>query len=379
MSLPLRKKALLSLAVTLGTLGTAELGLRLFGFQFMPKEVPLIIWNPDEDKQFDSLQALHKMDPECLWTPQPYAAIPWEPGESINSRTYRGPLLEEEPREPPFRVAFLGDSSTFGWGIGHDQTYAARSAAALSESGVLAESLNAGVIGYTVLQGLHRYRSLVRGHKPDVVALAFGAVNDHYQAPGKASDIAKIQKLSSEGTGIGPALGWIRERSRIAHFIDSMRFERSGGEAALRKRYRESRRRDFISLSEVGKREYAGVRRVSLVEYRRYLEELINEIRADGAEPVLLSMPRKLASEAEAPVLLDYSHATEATATRLGVPLVDVRAHFRSFGEIYETALFLDNWHPRPKGHQVIADDLLPLLTSIAKERGRAPTLQEKD
>ena len=96
---------------------------------------------------------------------------------------------------------------------------------------------------------------LVRGHKPDVVALAFGAVNDHYQAPGKEGDLAKIQKLSSEGTGIGPALGWIRERSRIAHFIDSMRFQRSGGEAALRKRYKESRRRDFISLSEIGKRE----------------------------------------------------------------------------------------------------------------------------
>ena len=62
MKLPLRKKALLSLAVAVCTLGAAELGLRLFGFKFMPKEIPLIIWNPEEDKQFDSLQALHRSD-----------------------------------------------------------------------------------------------------------------------------------------------------------------------------------------------------------------------------------------------------------------------------------------------------------------------------
>jgi len=370
MTLPIQKKALLSLAVAVCTLGVAELGLRLFGFKFMPKEIPLVIWNSKEDKQFDSLQALHRMDPECLWTPQPLAVIPWSPGESINAHSYRGPLLKLNPKAPPFRVAFLGDSSTFGWGIDFEQTYAAQCAAALSEAGIPTEPINAGVIGFTILQGLSRYRALVRDYKPDVVVLAFGAVNDHYAAPSRESDHEKMRKLTEESAGLGRTGRWLRESLRIAHFVDSMRFERSGGMQALRKRYRESRRREFASLAEVGQKDYAGVRRISLVEYRRYLEELVEEIRADGARVVLLSMPRKLASEDEAPVLVEYSYATEAAATRLQVPLIDVRTHLRSYGEVYESGLFLDNWHPRPKGHQLIAEDLFPLLTSIAAERG---------
>ena len=139
---------------------------------------------------------------------------------------------------------------------------------------------------------------------------------------------------------------------------------------ALRKRYRDSRRRAFSTLAEVGQKDYVGVRRISLVEYRRYLEELVEEIRSDGARVVLLSMPRKVVSEGEAPILVDYSYATEAAATRLQVPLIDIRTHLRSYGEVYESSLFLDNWHPRPKGHELIAEDLLPLLTSIAAERG---------
>ena len=370
MTLSLQKKWLLSLAVTVCTLGAAELGLRLFGFKFMPKEIPLVIWNSKEDQQFDSVQALHRMDPDCLWTPQPLAVIPWSPGESVNAHTYRGPLLKLTHKTPPLRIAFLGDSSTFGWGIDFDQTYAAQCAASLNEAGIPTEPLNAGVIGYTILQGLSRYRALVRDYKPDVVVLAFGAVNDHYAAPSRESDHEKMQKLTGESAGLGRTARWLRENLRVAHLVDSMRFERSGGMKALRKRYRESRRREFASLAEVGQKDYAGVRRISLPEYRRYLEELVTEIRADGARVALLSMPRKITAEDSAPILVEYSYATEAAATRLQIPLIDVRTHLRSYGEVYESSLFLDNWHPRPKGHELIAEDLLPLLTSIAAERG---------
>ena len=379
MTLPLKKKALLSLAVTVCTLGAAEIGLRLFGFKFMPKEIPLVIWNVKEDRLFDSAQALHRMDPDCLWTPQPLAMIPWSPGESINAHSYRGPLLKVNPKTPPFRVAFLGDSSTFGWEVDFEQTYAARCTASLNEAGTPTEPLNAGVIGYSILQGLSRYRTLVRNYKPDVVVLAFGAVNDHYAAPSLEPDHEKIQKLTEESAGFGRAGRWLRENLRIAHFVDSMRFKRNGGMKALRKRYRESRKREFASLAEVGKKDYSGVRRVSLVEYRRYLEELVAEIRDDGARVILLCMPRKIDSEGEAPVLVDYSHATEAAATHLQAPLIDLRSHFRSYGKIYEGGLFFDNWHPRPRGHRLIAEDLLPLLTSIADELGHPVSAEKGD
>jgi len=370
MTLPLQKKALLSLAVTVGTLGTAELCLRLTGFKFTPKEVPLVIWNPEEDKQLDSLDNLHKADPHCLWAPRPHAAIPWSPEENVNAHTYRGPLIQEAAASAPFRIAFLGDSSTFGWGIDFEKTYAARCAASLEKSGVPCEPLNAGVIGYTIAQGLNRYRQLVRAYRPDVVVIAFGAVNDHYAGPSRESDRKKLEKLEALSNWRGRLGSWCRENLRITHFVDSIRFDQSGGIQALRKKYKDSRNREFASLAEVGQVDYAGVRRVSLEEYRSCLEELVTEIEADGARAILLSMPRKLASEREAPVLIEYSNATEAEATRLKIPLVDVRAHLRSYGEVYEKGLFLDHWHPRPKGHELIAEDLSRLLSSIAAERG---------
>lgn len=369
---PLRRKALISLIATLTLLGGTELGLRLYGFHFERQDIPLVVWNPKKDRQLDSLDTLHKSDPRCLWTPRPHATIPWNPDEHVNAAGYRGPLLEPTPPSAPFRIAFLGDSSTFGWGVPNEKTYAATCAANLTASGIPTESLNAGVIGYTIAQGTVRYNDLVRPHHPDVVVIAFGAINDHLHGPGQESDESKIAKLQARNHGTDRALDWCRAHLRTAHLISWLRFRQRGGRKALRQRYAKTRDATLTTLANVGQRDYPGVRRVSLTDYRRNLEDLIQAIEADGARPILLSMPRMLAPETEFPVLIDYSHATEAAATRRFTPLVDIRAHFRSYGEVYETSIFFDYWHPRPKAHALIATDLQPLLRSIATDRGHA-------
>jgi len=367
---PLRRKALISFIATIMLLGGAEGGLRLYGFYFEGIDIPLVVWNPREDRQLESLDALHRTDTRCLWVPRTHAVIPWSSGESVNAGGYRGPLLEPEPMIPPFRVAFLGDSSTFGWGVRDDQTYAAACAAALEAKGIPTESLNAGVVGYSIVQGVARYRELVRAHEPDVVVIAFGAINDHVFGPGQESDREKILNSESMDGWLNRLGDWGRARFRVAHFVSWLQFKRDGGKIALRRRYQEDNKSELTNLENVGKRDYPGVRRVSVTEYRRHLEELVLEIEEDGARVILLSVPRKLAAEKEFPVLIDYSHATEAAATRRSVPLVNVRAHFRSYGEDEEPHIFFDYWHPRPAAHGLIAEDLKPLLLSIAAERG---------
>lgn len=370
MTRPLRKKALLSLAVTACTLTVAELGLRLYGFHFEQPEIPLVIWNKEEDKLLDEVETLHRADQLSLWTPRAHAAIPWSSGEVVNALGYRGTLLRINPEEPEFRLAFLGDSSTFGWGLDSEKTYASACAQALEAEGIPTESLNAGVVGYSIVQGLARYRELVRRYQPDVVVIAFGAVNDHLHGPGQESDASKISKLDLERDWWGRRIAWARTHLRVAQFVEWMRFRRSGGSQALRLKYKEARKRSLTDLEKVGRPDYPGVRRVSLPEYERYIEELVTQIEADGARAILLSMPRKLAAEEQFPVLVQYSHATEASATRLGVHLVDIRTQFRSYGEVYEKGIFYDYWHPRPKAHSLIAEELLPILLSVAEERG---------
>lgn len=370
---PPKNKALLSLAVTIAIVGGVECGLRIFGFRFERREIPLVLWNAEQDKQFDSLKALHRTDPHCMWVPQPRAAIPWATGEGVNIRGYRGRMLELAPESPPFRVAFLGDSSTFGWGVNADHTYAAISSKFLEDEGIPTESLNAGVVGYTIAQGVARYRELVRAHEPDVVVVAFGAINDILNGPGQESDRTKIQKLEADDNWIGRLGMFCRDHLRVVQLVSWLRFRRDGGEEALDNEYRNKMKAEplyLTDLEKIGRSDYPGVRRVSLTEFRDYLDELVSAIRADGARPILVSLPRMLSAEEDFPALADYSQATEQAAERQGVPLVDLHEHFRSFGVQNERQLFFDYWHPKKRAHRLIAEDLHPLLKELAAECG---------
>jgi lysophospholipase L1-like esterase len=262
--------------------------------------------------------------------------------------------------------------------VTEDRSFPQRTAAALELEGVHAESLNAGVIGYSIAQGLARYRELVRAYRPDAVVIGFGAVNDHLNGPGQGSDQSKIQKLEASDHWLGRAKAWCRRTLRVAHFVSWLRYQRLGGEPAIRKRLRDAKRLDFTGLEEVGKASYNGTRRVSVSEYSDLLDELVNAIKLDGARAILLSMPRKLSAEERSPVLLEYSTATMIAGERLGVRALDIRALLRSYNDLYDSkreepadlALFFDHWHPRPRGHQLIADALKPHLLSIARESG---------
>ena len=380
MTQPLSRKLLLSLAASVTLLGSAECALRLCGFRFAPRDIPITIWNPDEDDLLDAAESLHDSDPHCLWVPSPGALVPWTEEERVNEHGHRGAELEAGAERRPFRVAFLGDSSTFGWMVAGEQAFPQRTAAALESEGIPTESLNAGVIGYSIAQGLSRYREFVRAYKPDAVVIGFGAVNDHLNGPNQESDHWKIRRREASDHWLGRGKAWCRSSLRIAHLASWLRFRQMGGEPAIRKKLREAKRSEFSSLEAVGKANYEGTRRVSISEYSDLLDELVNAIRHDGAQAILLSMPRKLLAEKRFPVLAKYSNSTMAAGERLGIPTLDIRDLFRSYNDLYgpnkkeaaEFGLFFDYWHPRPQGHGLIAEALKPHLLSIAAERGHS-------
>lgn len=372
------RKLLIASVASVTLLASAEFVLRLYGFKFAPRDIPLTIWNAAEDQLLDGAESLHDSDPHSLWVPRPHAQIPWAREEHVNARGYRGSELEIRTEGTPFRVAFLGDSSTFGWMVTEEQSFPQRTAAALKIEGVHAESLNAGVIGYSLAQGLARYRELIRPYRPDAVVIGFGAVNDHLNGPGQGSDQSKIKKLEASNHWLGRGMAWCRRSLRVTHFASWLRFQRMGGEPAIRKRLRKAKRLDLKKIEEVGKTSYEGTRRVSLSEYSNLLDQLVNVIKLDGAQAILLSMPRKLSAEERSPVLVEYSTATMIAGERLSVRALDIRALLRSYNDLYDPeregsadlALFFDHWHPRPRGHQLIADALKPHLLSIARESG---------
>ncbi|MEN9576563.1 MAG: hypothetical protein RL514_4418 [Verrucomicrobiota bacterium] len=111
--------------------------------------------------------------------------------------------------------------------------------------------------------------------------------------------------------------------------------------------------------------------RLTADEYRANLARLVDELRAAGITPVLMTEPRwgkaaKLNGVGEHPnVRLEkYVAACRAVAAEKRTPLVDHFAHWTA-AEAKGTDLgtwTTDQCHPNPDGHRVLAELMLPVL-----------------
>lgn len=131
-------------------------------------------------------------DGPMLYTNAPSARIPFVydgdprgyfgPSATVehptNSLGFRGPEFAVRKPDGTLRIAFLGDSFTFGEGVRFEDTYPERTARLLAERcGGPVESLNFGVGGYnTVLERLLLERRVL-AFEPDVVVLGY-VLND---------------------------------------------------------------------------------------------------------------------------------------------------------------------------------------------------------
>ena len=97
-------------------------------------------------------------------------------GFEINMQGFRGPLMEPT-REGTRRVLVLGDSFTFGWGVGQGKSYPRLVQSRLAAAGARAVVFNAGVPGYNTVQQACLLEQIWQKAAPDVVVLGY-VVND---------------------------------------------------------------------------------------------------------------------------------------------------------------------------------------------------------
>jgi hypothetical protein len=112
-------------------------------------------------------------DPEIGWTMPKSARIDSHGGDggatfTTNSQGFRG-TSEFDVRDSEARIAFLGDSFTFGFGVADAETFAARLERALP--GVRA--FNFGVTGFGLDQMWLALRARALPAKPDLVVVSF--------------------------------------------------------------------------------------------------------------------------------------------------------------------------------------------------------------
>ncbi len=213
---------------------------------------------------FDHLRNLyHEPDDELLWRIRPgYRA------ESI--RISDAGFRESESGDAPSRydVASLGNSVTFGYTTPiYADTYPALLERALVDGGCAGvEVLNAGVVGYSSEQGRRYYERDVRPLSPRVVTLLYG-YNDHHLSA--ESDAEKRSRSSTT------ALAWLRHSHAFRALESLVGAATSSGANGDGERDDRSGWRPRVSLSR----------------FEANLAALVADVRADGATPVLVTVP----------------------------------------------------------------------------------------
>jgi lysophospholipase L1-like esterase len=94
---------------------------------------------------------------------------------SINSLGMRDRERRSEKAPGVFRILGLGDSHTFGWGVGREETYLARIEEMLNEraEGQKFEVLNMGVPGYNTVQEVQAFSRRAGELSPDMVIINY--------------------------------------------------------------------------------------------------------------------------------------------------------------------------------------------------------------
>jgi len=310
-----------------------EVGLRIVGVRPGPQP-RILLRMVDTDIELPFIQP----DAETFWSPAPgFRGEFMGKPVSINALGLRGAEVAIPKPAGLKRVVCFGDSITFGYGAGDEETYAYRLGRLLEERH--AEVVNAGVTGFTS----HQVRRLV-----------------HRLLPRLQADVATI------------CIGWNdgnrryaddREYERRLHMV--MAVEGPLDHLFLYRTMKAAYARAFALRGLDGRKGSAQLgRRATLEQYRENLAAIVAECRANGTQPVFIALPRRKRPGEVLPEPA-YAKAFAEESRTLDVPLL-------SSGELgldatveSNDADFIDLLHLSPAGNERMAELLAQQL--IAK------------
>ena len=234
-----------------------EVSARIFKFETIGTQEKY--FDPEDRQHFKV--PINEKDPKLFWRLKAnsiYGNI------SINSKGFRGKEFSEEKIPLTLRIFTLGDSCTLGVGVGNDETYASVLENTLnsnSHSPNKFEVINAGVAGYTSLQGLRFLKTEIVKYKPDLVIVQFG-FNDYVYTGGTSDK-------------------YIPNKQSLPFILDGML-----GKSHF---YRFVKRRLNHIVS--GKTLYPPNRRVEIGDFQQNMRGIITIAQEVGAKVILLTLP----------------------------------------------------------------------------------------
>jgi lysophospholipase L1-like esterase len=386
-----RKRLFFGLLLAATALTGLELVLRLHDFNFYFNfgadllGMPLLDLHSIRRVQNNTVE----FDPQLFWRFKPNQVLDahgiYRRPVRINAHGFRGPDFEDQKPPRTFRVACLGDSTTFGWSVADDETFPAQLAPLLQRAcpARRVETLNLGVTGYTSCQGRVLMERSVVNWRPDLVIFAFGP-ND--RLPALKSD---REHQANRTWDIGP----------VTLFLSHFQLYKLLKAGVV---YLENRGR---GLSLDPKTYIPRLRRkVSPDEYADNLRAVKALCDRIGADLIIIavdypSLPpdqvdrelRRQARETGAAMPPDWKPWNQAAQVRalgaeMSVPCLDLRqlfdARLRDYADGAATLapdqktitdadrepwrrLMIDNGHPNRFGHALIAENLAAIVRGL--------------
>lgn len=138
---------------------------------------------------------------------------------TIDEHGLRGGCLSREKPPGMFRIACLGDSQTFGDGVGDDETWPHHLQQVLDPGRRCVEVLNFGVNAYETEQQVHLLETRVLGFEPDLVLLAY-FVNDA-NVRSRAGSARPLPVPRPSGLhAVLTGKGWFASLRSVSRFLD---------------------------------------------------------------------------------------------------------------------------------------------------------------
>jgi lysophospholipase L1-like esterase len=153
--------------------GLAELVTRVLQDQHL-------VYNFAKGEQNKAISKKKNFSPKLLRSENPKLFVENEPNQpGINQWGMRGKNVEKEKRRDVYRIALIGDSVTFGYGVSYEQSFAFLLEQQLNQQKQprKVEVLNFSVNGYGLESYLEVLKTKVPAFKPDLIVIGY-CLND---------------------------------------------------------------------------------------------------------------------------------------------------------------------------------------------------------
>ncbi len=239
----------------------------------------------------------------------------------VQSIEFRGGVYSKEKKQGVYRIICLGDSVTQSHGVDgyplpREQAYAFYLERMLERTYMNREFevINAGVGGYSSLQGLRYLKNKLIGYHPDLVISWFG-INDDSDALFFAD---KDQRL---GGSIDLGKKSFLENSKLYLFLKNIVFR-------------------------------PRLRRVSIEDYYKNCEEMLLLARKNNFDIVFV-VPFEV-KDKKIEYYLGYKEALEKLKSKYNCPIIDMRSFLNTHE--YIDKFFIDNCHAIAEGNKLFAE-----------------------